>query len=273
MMFETTKEVLDWYERQTRSLTKEFIDNIPWHEVKDHPLDPRFVPVLLYMRDVEKFTEEYHNHMLKTPTGKDPYICKFMERWGVEECTHGDVLNRFLNEAGYPTEDKWYEHLKRDITIGYKANIWLITTITNIIGKKFTATHMSFGAINELCTAQSYRRMRDICPHPVLTKILNGIIREEAIHTTFYWSVARLELRKSDLAQRLARWVIDNTWVPVGQGLKSTKDARYTVKTLFEGEDGLERLDRNVTQRIRQLPGFDGLTTINNVLGEIVLAD
>lgn len=273
MMFETTEDVLDWYERQPRSLTKEFIDELPWHEVKDHPLDPRFIPVLLYMRDVEKFTEEYHNHMLKTPTGKDPSICKFMERWGVEECTHGDVLNRFLNEAGYPTEDKWYEDLKRDITIGYKANIWLIQTITNLIGKKFTATHMSFGAINELCTAQSYRRMREICDHPVLNKILTGIIREESIHTTFYWGVARIELRKSDGAQKLARWIIDNFWVPVGQGLKSPKDSNHTIRALFRGEGGFEQLQRNVTGRVRQLPGFDGLTKVDKVLGDIIMAE
>jgi hypothetical protein len=273
MLFESNKEVLDWYERQPRSLTKEFIDNIPWDEVKNHPLDERFVRVLLYMRDVEKFTEEYHNHMLRTPTGKDPVIRKFMERWGVEECTHGDVLNRFLNEAGYPTEDKWYEHLKRDISFTYRANVWLIQTVTNLIGKKFTATHMSFGAINELCTAQSYRRMREICDHPVLEKILTAIVREESIHTTFYWSVARLELRKSQGAQKLARFIIDNFWVPVGQGLKSPTDARYATKTLFQDEKGLEILDRNVTRRVRQLPGFDGLTKVNKVLGDIVLAE
>ncbi len=273
MLFETNKEVLDWYERQERSLTKEFIDNIPWDEVKNYHLDERFVRVLLYMRDVEKFTEEYHNHMLRTPTGKDPVIRKFMERWGVEECTHGDVLNRFLNEAGYPTEDKWYEHLKRDITFSYKANIRLITTITNLIGKKFTATHMSFGAINELCTAQSYRRMKAISDHPILNKLLTAIIREESIHTTFYWSVARLELRKSGGAQKLARFIIDKTWVPVGQGLKSAKDARYAVKTLFHGEGGFEQLQRNVTGRVRQLPGFDGLTKVDEVLGSIIFAE
>lgn len=273
MLFETNKEVLDWYERQKRSLTKEFIDNIPWDQVKDHPLDERFVRVLLYMRDVEKFTEEYHNHMMRTPTGKDPVISKFMERWGVEETTHGDVLNRFLNEAGHHTDENWYEELKQGIGRVYKTNVWLIANLANLVGKRFTATHMSFGAINELCTAQSYRRMREICNHPVLEKILTAIVREESIHTTFYWSVARLELRKSQGAQKLARFIIDNFWVPVGQGLKSPTDANYATKTLFQNEKGLKILDRNVTQRVRQLPGFDGLTKVNKVLGDIVLAE
>ena len=82
MTFETNKDVLEWYERQPRTLTPEFIASIPWHEVRDHALNARFVPVLLYMRDVETLTDMYHREMLRTPTGKDPYISKFMERSG-----------------------------------------------------------------------------------------------------------------------------------------------------------------------------------------------
>ncbi len=39
MAFETSKEVLDWYEKEERTLTDEFIDNLPWQEVRDTPLD------------------------------------------------------------------------------------------------------------------------------------------------------------------------------------------------------------------------------------------
>jgi len=46
-VFETDKEVLDWYERQPRALTKEYVTNIRWNEIKDQPLDPAFVPVLV----------------------------------------------------------------------------------------------------------------------------------------------------------------------------------------------------------------------------------
>ncbi|MEJ7698821.1 MAG: hypothetical protein WKF71_04130 [Pyrinomonadaceae bacterium] len=46
MAFETKKEVLDWYEKQPRTLTKEFIDGIDWKDIKNYPLDEKFVPVL-----------------------------------------------------------------------------------------------------------------------------------------------------------------------------------------------------------------------------------
>ncbi len=272
MLFETNKEVLDWYERQPRALTKQFMDAIPWHEVKNHPLDERFVRILLYMRDVETLTEQYHTDLRRTPTGKDPVISKFMERWGLEEITHGEVLNRFLNEAGTATSDKWYEEMKTGITRAYKINVRLITSLTNLVGRKFTATHMTFGAINELCTTQGYRRLINLAGHPVLEHILKAIIREESVHTTFYWSVARLELRQSEFAQKIARFVIDNFWVPVGQGAKSVADANYLIGTLFGGTDGLDWVDKTITQRIRQLPGFDGLTKINETAREIDVA-
>ena len=269
MLFETNKEVLDWYERQPRALTKEFMDSIPWHEVKNYPLDKRFIRVLMYMRDVEVLTERYHADLRRTPTGKDPIISKFMERWGLEELTHGELLNRFLNEAGV-ANDNWYEEVKNGISNAYKINVRLITSLTNLLGRKFTATHMTFGAINELSTTQAYRRLIKLANHPVLEYIVKAIIREESVHTTFYWSVARLELRKTEFTQKMARFVIDNFWVPVGQGAKSVEDTNYMTRILFGGSEGLEWLDKTVTQRIRQLPGFDGLDKINETVGKIV---
>src|SRR6478672_5310551 len=144
MNFETNKDVLDWYERQERTLTPEFLSSIPWHEVKDTRVDEKFIPILLYMRDVETLTDMYHRELLRTPTGKDPHIGKFMERWGVEEITHGEVLNRFLNEAGYDTGEKWQDKVRRNVSKAYIANTYLTALLARFIGKKFTATHMTF---------------------------------------------------------------------------------------------------------------------------------
>lgn len=267
MAFETNKDVLDWYEGQERTLTPEYIASIPWHEVKDHPIDKRFIPVLLYMRDVETLTDMYHREMQRTPTGKDPYISKFMERWGVEEVTHGEVLNRFLNEIGVETDEKWQTHVRQNVPPIYNSYTYLLTTLTNFIGRKFTATHMTFGAIHEMSTAQGYRRLMDLADHPVLTQILHAIIREEAAHTKFYWSVARLELRKGEFAQKLARFVIDHYYAPVGQGSLAKKRTEYAIGTLFSDPTALERLDKTVTQRLRQLPGFADITKINDTIG------
>ncbi|MGI8639945.1 MAG: ferritin-like domain-containing protein [Pyrinomonadaceae bacterium] len=273
MTFETKKDVLDWYEKQPRTLTKEFIDKINWKDVKNFPLDKKFVPVLLYMRDVEALTDMYYEELRRTPTGKDPIISKFMERWGVEEQTHGELLNRFLNEAGIETDEKWHKQVRRAVSTFYTVNNYLITSLTNLVGKKFTATHMTFGAIHEMSTMQGYRRLTELAEHPVLTEILRGIIREESAHAHFYRSVARLELSNSEFTQKLARFIVRNFWTPVGSGAKPQKESNYTIATLFGGEEGLDWIDKNVTQRIQTLPGFDGLTKVSDKIGEIVFAE
>lgn len=269
MTFETKKEVLDWYEKQPRTLTPEFISAIPWNEVRKHALDMRFVPVLLYMRDVETLTDMYHRELVRTPTGKDPVIAKFMERWGIEEITHGEVINRFLNEYGIATDETWQTQVRRAVSRFYRANTLIVTSLTNLIGKQFTATHMAFGAVHEMTTAQSYRRLIELADHPVLTTILKAIIREESAHTQFYWSVARLELRRNEFAKKLARFVIQNFYHPVGQGSKPRKESEYAVSTLFSNEEALRTFDKTVTQRVRQLPGFSDITQINERIGRI----
>ncbi len=270
MTFETKKDVLDWYEKQPRTLTREFIDRINWKDIKNYPLDQKFVPVLLYMRDVEALTDMYYEELRRTPTGKDPVISKFMERWSNEEQTHGEVLNRFLNEAGIETNDKWQAQVRQAVSTFYTVNNYLITSLTNLVGKKFTATHMTFGAIHEMSTTQGYRRLINLANHPILDEILNGIIREESAHTHFYRSVARIELQKSEFAQKLSRFIVNNFWTPVGSGAKPKSESNYTIATLFEGDDGLEWIDRNVSQRIQGLPGFEGLTKVSDKIGQIV---
>lgn len=269
MNFESNKDVLDWYERQERSLTPEFIAAIPWHQVSDVELDKKLIPVLLYMRDVETLTDMYHRELLRTPTGKDPYISKFMERWGLEEITHGEVINRFLNEAGFETDERWQDQVRREVSTSYNATAYLMTILTNLIGKKFTATHMTFGTIHEMEAAQGYRRLIALANHPVLTLIANAIVREEAIHAQFYRSVARLELEKNEFSQKMARWVIDRFWAPVGQGSLAKSRTKYTIETLFGEESAIDGLDKTVTQRVRSLPGFDGITKITDVIADM----
>jgi len=138
-----------------------------------------------------------------------------------------------------------------------------------LIGRKFTATHMTFGAVHEMSTTQAYRRLVRLAKHPVLTRLLEGIIREESAHTHFYLSVARLELRKNELARRIARFVIDHFWSPVGQGSIPKHRTDYTIYKLFCDAEGMEWADKTVSQRIESLPGFADLKVINATVRRI----
>ena len=270
-MFETESEVLDWYERQPRALTKEFYDSVPWGEVRKHPLDPRFIPVLYYMRDVESYTAVYYEEMLRTSTGRDPVIRRFMDRWGVEELEHGEVINRFLAEAGLETTADWVRRARAAIPLRYTVENYVSSLLTHLVGDRFAGTHMVWGTINEMTTLQAYRRMWKLAGHPVLEKILRAVAREESIHVKFYLSVARLRLERSKFDRSLARRVIRAYWTPVGSGAKPPRDVNYVIATLFGGSEGVGFFDEQVSQRVGRLPGFAGLDAMTRRIAEAAL--
>ena len=72
---------------------------------------------------------------------------------------HGEVLNRFLAEAGMPTNEHWEEEAKKNIPFRYTFESKIYPLITNCFGKSFSGTHMAWGAINEMTTLQGYRRL------------------------------------------------------------------------------------------------------------------
>ena len=269
-MFETDKDVLDWYERQPRALTRDFVDGIPWRDVSNYNLNSTFVPVLIYMRDVEYFTDIYYRELLRTPTGKDPVIRKFMDRWSVEENQHADLLNRFLNEAGIPTSRKWQEEARARIPRRYMVEAYILDQAVRPFGKYFHAAHMVWGAINEITTLQAYRRLSALARHPVLTTVLEAIMQEESLHSSFYWNVARVKLGQAKFSRDLARFIIRRFWTPVGQGAKPADETNYVVATLFHGSSGLEFFDRTVASRIARLPGFTGFTALTERVQPIV---
>ena len=270
-MFETEADVLTWYEAQPRAVNKEFLNSIPWDKVSEYPLKSDLVPVLIYMRDVESFTSIYYNELMRTPTGKNPFIKKFMDRWSEEENQHAELLNRFLNEAGFPTSEHWQVEAKSAIPFRYTFENRFYPLITNCFGKYFSGTHMVWGAINEMTTLQGYRRLWDLAKHPVLERLLRAIAQEESIHTHFYWSIARLYLLRSKFSRNMARFVIDRFWTPVGQGTKLRRETNYLIATLFKGHEGVGFFDRNVNQRLEQLPGFEESKTVTKRIARIAL--
>lgn len=256
-VIDNQKDLVDWYDNQERVLTKDFLATIRWNQIKNHPVDESFIPVLIYFRDVEKFTDIYFQQLAKTPTGRDKVVRQFMEKWRHEEDLHGELMNRFLNEIGYKTTDDWYEEARRNIPFSNRITRSLSSVVANLVGTRFTAVHMTWGAINEMSTLNGYKRLWTLAKHPVLEHILRAIAREEANHSFFYWSLAKLKLQQSKFSQQIARYLVDNFWSPVGQGTKPASDTNYVIKKLFDGEEGINMIDNFVTKRVGLLPGFE----------------
>lgn len=256
-------EIIHQYEKDERFLSKSFVDSIPWNDVKNHELSEKFIPVLVYMRDVEAFTDVYYQELMRTPTGRDPLIKRFMDRWWEEEKLHAELIDRFLNEAGIPTSEKWFEQARQKIPKSYTRSSKINSMLANCIGKRFSAVHMTWGAINELSTLQGYKRLWELAQHPVLEYMLKGIAREESSHIFFYHSIAKIKLAESPMAQRISRFIIEHFWSPVGQGTKPEEDTNYIVQTLFSG-DGMNTVKQNINGAIQKLPGFTSTNRITN---------
>ena len=99
------------------------------------------------------------------------------------------------------------------------------------MGHHFTGVHMTWGAINELSTLTGYQRLWTLAKHPVLDHILKHIAREEATHSFFYWSVARIKLMRSSFRQQLARFIINTFWSPVGENKKTPAESNVVIHT------------------------------------------
>lgn len=270
-VIDNEKDLIDWYDNQERVLTKEFLESIPWHEVKHHPIDESFIPVLIYFRDVEKFTDVYFKELSKTPTGREPVVRQFMEKWRHEEDLHGELMNQFLNELGYKTDDNWFEQAKKNIPFSYRFSSVISSGMANLVGSRFTAVHMTWGAINEMTTLNGYKRLWTLAKHPVLEYILKSIAREEANHSFFYWTLAKLKLSKSKFSQEIARYLVDHFWSPVGQGAKRESDTNYVIKKLFDGQEGVNIMENFVTRRVGMLPGFENFKKVTNRIAEVSL--
>ncbi len=271
-MFQDEIDVLKWYQSKPRVLSKDFLNKIPWKDTMKYKLDPKFIPVLVYMRDVEKFTAVYYEELRRTPTAKDPLIRQFMDQWEDEEALHGDLLDRFLNEADFQTSKNWEQEALAKIPKSYTIQSRISTLVTNFFGESFSAVHMTWGAINEYSTMYGYQKLWELAKHPVLEHLLRGIVQEEGRHSLFYWHMANIRLKKSNFRQKLARAVVDNFWAPVGSGAKTESDANQVIKTLFAGNAGVDYMNRLVNSKISELPGFNGFTKVTNRIAETALA-
>lgn len=271
-MSDRQEQVLQTYNKNPRFLSKQFIDSIPWGDVKKYELDKRFVPIISYMRDIEAFTDVYYKQLIRTPTGQDPIIRKFMDRWLVEEATHAELLNRFLHEANIPTDPRWLEEARAKIPKGYTFSDTIIPMLTNLFGERFSAVHMTWGAINELSTLQGYKRLWELAKHPVLEYILKGIAREESTHIFFYYTIAKLKLEESKWTQQLTRFIIRKFWKPVGSGIKPDDETSYVVRELFNGVDAMDIVRNNINGSLERLPGFEHTSIITDRIAGITQA-
>jgi hypothetical protein len=237
---------IDAYVARSRALD---VRGIAWDDVPRHPLPAEAVRTLQYMTDVESHTIVYLRQLLGTRAIDDPDVAAFLACWLYEETFHGRALARFLATAGHPlaprprSRSSFLQGLEEAATRRL-ARAW----------PDFVAVHMTWGAINELTTLTGYRRLAAVAGHPVLAELLARIGRDEARHFAFYYRQAARRLARPGAA-RVARFLVDRFWAPVGSGVQPAEETRFLAAYLLDGPEG-RAAARAVDARIRALPGF-----------------
>jgi len=240
---------------------------IDWDDVRRHPLPAEAIRTLRYMQDIESHTIVYLRSLLATRAIDDPDVSTFLACWLYEETFHGIALARFLDAAGYPLPPRATPRGQEPLSKRLEA--WATAQVSRA-WPDFCAVHMTWGAINELTTLTGYRRLTTVANHPVLSDLLERIMRDESRHFFFYFRQAETRLQRPWTA-RVARLLVDRFWAPVGTGVQPTEELRFLAAYLFSGDEG-RAAARKVDDTIRRLPGFDNVKLLEAWMDQHVKA-
>jgi hypothetical protein len=235
-------------------------DDIPWDRAADVELDDDALATIIYMRDVEGFTDRDFSGLSAHPTTHaDPLVVAFLKAWRAEENAHAHALDRFL-EAYASGRGISLPSMQHSPPSTVPLNERLLVLLTRPIGHVVTAAHMAWGAANELLTTNGYRIMAGRTENPVLTVLLSRIAAQEARHYSFYVLQAEWRLAASPLARTVLPMMLRRSWTPVGVGdnYKRPSECARVLRYLARGDAG-RRTVRIMDAKFASLPGFGDL--------------
>jgi rubrerythrin len=212
---------------------------------------------LTYAAQVEWGTE---GTFASLDISRDPVVRKFLRVWLEQEVVHATLLARVLAGSGATVVPV---HRQRKHRWG-AARGKLLNQLARLgVGDDFFAVHMSWGAINELTTLRFYSVMRANTESNLLRSLLRDVIAQEALHYSFYRSVAIRRLTDNPRGQRIVRWALEHLWSPVGVGLHSRADVDRLMHGLFaDRPDQVLQMDN----QINRIPGLEDLDLIRRAL-------
>jgi hypothetical protein len=235
------------------------LDDLDWAMVPDLEVDPGVLGCLVYMRDVEGFTDrDLVGLAAHRTTLADPLVNRFLILWRAEEAGHTAALERFLGACRTRSGQLPARQAPPPATVSRLERT--VASIGGPVGRVVAAAHMTWGAANELLTLNCYRLLARRCEHPVLAELLRRIANQEARHYSFYLLQAEWRLARSPLARTALRRVLTEAWTPVGvgEGYKAPEELATVLAFLAGGPGGEEAIDR-MDARFSRLPGMGQL--------------
>ena len=252
---------IERYKENSRKLD---LSDIRWDLVRDHPLPQGAIDSMHYMMDIETHTVIYLSELLVSKACMDPVITSFLSCWVYEEMYHGEAFVKFLRAYGIPVSDDRPRQVR--LAEGFKrVNAVMGVMFGSYVLPFFPALYLTVGAINEMTTLTGYRQLQKRSQHPVLTMVLDRIVKQERTHFAFYRSMAERLLRDSGTARGATRWFIDKRFKAVGESVKTDGEVDRLALYLFGGEDGREAV-RAIDAQVSALPGLSGINVMERVL-------
>lgn len=238
------------------------IEDLDWEEARRIGITDAEERILRYMGDTETHTILYMRDLLAGYTARDPDVTSFLSIWVYEELWHGRAIDTLLTRSGRPVAKERYT----EVTLGASMREMVEAVLSQgaaYVTPKFVATHMTWGALNELTAAAAYLSLARRTKNPALATLCRRMAKQERKHYAFYYQQAEKRLTDDVWAQRLCKTALKNFWTPVGSGIGKKGALQFVAAHLFaEPEDWAALVEAEET--IRALPGmqwFDMLTT------------
>ena len=194
------------------------LDDLAWYDIGDVHVDDDTLAALIYMRDVEGFTDrDLVGFTAHSTTLRDPLVRRFLDVWRAEEAGHADALDRYLTAYGHRTgRDVPLRQLPPPAHAPVHERV--LAHVRGPFGAMVTTAHMAWGAANELLTLNGYRLLARRTDDSVLRELLTRIAAQEARHFSFYLLQTEWRLAESRLARTPLPNVLRKSWTPVGVG-------------------------------------------------------
>jgi rubrerythrin len=234
--------------------------DLDWDRVGDAPVDDGVLTCLVYMRDVEGFTDRDLVGLVAHPaTLADPLVRQFLDIWRDEEAAHARALDRYLTT--YAARRGVELPVMQPYPPGtVSRSERLLLALSKPVGHVVTAAHMTWGAANELLTMTGYRLLARRCGEPILAELLTRIAAQESRHYSFYLFQAQWRLAASRTTRFALRTMMRKSWTPVGigEGYKSPAEFDKVLEFLAADEAGAHAINA-MDGAFTRLPGFEGV--------------
>ena len=244
------------------------LDDLDWEAARRIGISAGEARMLRYMSDTESHTILYMRDLLAGYSTRDPEITAFLSVWVYEEFWHGRAIDRFLSAVGYPPPP---DHVSK-VTVGATLKEIAEGMIGQVLAystPKFIATHMTWGAINELTAAAAYLALARATANPVLAALCQRLAKQERKHFSFYYHQAERRLRHDVIAQKLCRVALKLFWDIVGSGVGERRSLEYLAGNLFTDETNC-RVLIDADETIARLPGLSSFAMVRPAVATLI---